>query len=244
MAGTEIVKNDEEEPLLPRQLKALEQLVGLGHTPRLPDQPYHSDPKIRALQLVYEGRLGGGRQAGKRQKRAGAEVARKINERLVPKIVDAIEDALDDDSIRIRLAAADMALRIERDEASLQLKEDEIDRQLETHTKEELIETLFTLARNPQTEAAIADVEAIGEIEAEEITDAIVVTDDTDGIVASVPESGQEHAVNGGSGVTRNPPKIRANQRKNRPNGRGPIKKNREKVHSSVTETRKGRAAD
>lgn len=158
--ATEVVAYDdndgEDAGLSDRQVAALDALDGLGATPRKDGEPYSPDRRIRAQQLIYEGRLGGpGRGQGRpRQPRASEAVAQYVKETLTPKIQKALKDGLrEDEDITIRLKTADMALKVEREEAALQLKEDESD--LANADKEQLIAALIALASDPGTEAAL-----------------------------------------------------------------------------------------
>ena len=179
MPSEEIVRwND--EGLQERQLKALGRLHRLGAKPRQEGDPYDSDPQVRALQLVYEGRMGGpglkqGRPrtgvstASERQARAAEVIAAEIRERFTGRMIRAIDRALRRDAgTKANLDAVKLALDIENREAALQLKESVTD--FDTKTKEELLATLFQLVAEPQTAAAI-------EGSAWEITEAEVIED-------------------------------------------------------------------
>lgn len=158
--ASEITRVDEEEGedigLTDRKIAALDKLHELGAAPREDGKPYSPDRRVRAQQLIYEGRLGGpGRGQGrKRQPRSSAAVAEYVNEVLTPKIKEALKAGLSDkQDIAIRLKTADMALKVEREEAALQLKEDQTD--LDNSDKEELIAALIALTGDPGTEAAL-----------------------------------------------------------------------------------------
>jgi hypothetical protein len=178
VASEELAKQD-DYGLHERQVKALGRLHRLGGKPREKDEPYDSDPQIRALQLVYEGRMGGpGLKQGRprtgvsttaeRQQRAAEVIATEIRERFTGKMIKALDRALKKDAgTRANLDAVKLALDIENREAALQLRENESD--FDTKTKEELLATLFELVAEPQTAAAIEGT-------AWEIPDAEVVT--------------------------------------------------------------------
>lgn len=140
------------------------------------DEKYHSDPQIRALQMVHEGRIGGaGRGQGRKRKpRAAEQVAEEVRKR-AHKIVSAIDAGLDSESVKEKMAAADMALRIEREEAKLQLEEHKTDD--DTASKEELLATLIQLVSDPSTEAALeavwdAEGSAVEEVSSQDILEA------------------------------------------------------------------------
>ncbi|HWI67254.1 MAG TPA: hypothetical protein VNS88_02545 [Nitrospiraceae bacterium] len=182
MASEELARQD-DYGLHERQLKALGRLSRLGAKPREENEPYDSDPQIRALQLVYEGRMGGpGLKQGRprtgvsttaeRQQRAAETIATEIRSRFTGKMIKALDRALRKDAgTKANLDAVKLALDIENREASLQLKENEAD--FDTKTKEELLATLFELVAQPQTAAAIEGSAY------EVITDAEEVTEDT-----------------------------------------------------------------
>jgi hypothetical protein len=177
MASEEIVRV-EDVGLNERQLKALGRLHRLGSRPRQEGDGYDSDPQIRALQLVYEGRMGGpGLKQGRprtgvkttsqRQARAAEVIAEEIRERFTGRMVRALDRALRKDAgTRSNLDAVKLALDIENREAALQLRENEAD--FDTDTKEELLATLFELIAEPQVAAPI-------EGSATDVTDAEVI---------------------------------------------------------------------
>jgi hypothetical protein len=178
VASEELARQD-DFGLKERQVKALGRLHRLGARPREEGDPYDSDPQIRALQLVYEGRMGGpGLKQGRprtgvsttaeRQQRAAEVIATEIRERFTTKMIKAIDRALKKDAgVKANLDAVKLALDIENREAALQLRENESD--FDTKTKEELLATLFELVNEPQTAAAIEGTSW-------EITDAEVVS--------------------------------------------------------------------
>jgi hypothetical protein len=95
----------------------------------------------RALELVAQGKIGGARDgAGRpRRRRAGEIVAEKI-ENEASKIFAAVQDGLSDQQpIKVRLAAAKMALDIEQREAEIRLREES---QLERMSANELAEQI------------------------------------------------------------------------------------------------------
>ena len=179
MASEELARQD-DYGLEERQVKALGRLSRLGAKPREKDEGYDSDPQIRALQLVYEGRMGGpGLKQGRprtgvstteeRERRAAEVIALEIRNRFTGKMIKALDRALRKDAgTKANLDAVKLALDIENREASLQLKEHESD--FDTNTKAELLDTLFKLVAEPQTAAAI-------EGSSWEITDAEEVTE-------------------------------------------------------------------
>lgn len=198
MASEDIVRI-EDPGLQERQLKALGRLSRLGAAPRLEGEGYDSDPQIRALQLIYEGRMGGpGLRQGRprtgvstteqRQARAAQVIAAEIRERFTGRMIRAIDRALKKDAgTKANLDAVKLALDIENREAALQLRESEAD--FDTSTKEELLAALFELVREPQTAAAI-------EGSAFDITDAEVIDEDP----SAVSENGN-HGDSGNIGV-------------------------------------------
>lgn len=195
---------------------------------RKEDAPYHSDPQIRALQLVHEGRLGGPNrgQGRKREARAAQYVADEIKKR-AKKIVAAIDAGLEEDNVRTKLQAADMALKIEREEALLQLREDEVDP--DHQSKEELVATLIALVGDPSTEAAL---EAVIDLPPEAITE-ISNSDSRGEAQAADAERSAPAAVPSSAG---------ADNRTSRSNGRGPASRNREKGTNPFTARANGRA--
>ena len=160
----------EDAGLEPRQIAALERLHEMGAAPRKDGEKYSSDRKVRMQQLIYEGRAGGPQaNSGRRKSRAGAAVADHISNYLTPKIKKALDDGLTDEEIAIRLKTVDLALKIEREEASLQLREEQTD--LDNADKEQLIAALISLARDPESAAALeAAVIELPESEYEEVT--------------------------------------------------------------------------
>lgn len=195
------------------------------------DEPYHSDPQIRALQLVHEGRLGGpGRGQGRaRKERAAQYVAEEVKKR-AKKIVDAIDAGLDAENVNLKMKAADMALKIEREEALLQLREDEVDP--DHQSKEELVATLIALVGDPSTEAAL---EAVIDIPPEAITE---VFDDDAGETKEARSGDAEK----GSATPPIPAPPRTDERTPRSNGRGSTSRNREKGPNPFTARAYGRA--
>ncbi len=179
------VDNEEEDSgMSGRQVAALQALYDLGAAPRKDGEPYSPDRRIRAQQLIYEGRLGGpgrGQNKGsKRQPRASAAIAEYVRENLTPRIQKALKDGLhESQDISVRLKTADMALKVEQNEASLQLKEEQSD--LENANKEQLIAALIALASDPGTEAALqAAIIDLPEAAITEITEAETVNGNGD----------------------------------------------------------------
>lgn len=182
MASKEIAKKDDDEEaaaLRDRQIAALERLHELNAAPRPDGEGYSSDPQVRALQLVYEGRFGGpglgqGRPVRHRgEPRAAEVIAEEIRHRFTRRMTRALERALRREAgVRANLDAVKLALEIENREAALQLREAEAD--LDSATKEELLVTLIELVGQPQVSAAIEGT-------AVDITEAEVVkTGDSD----------------------------------------------------------------
>ena len=79
MGSKEIVKKQdvEDSALRERQIAALERLHELGGMPRKEGERYASDPQIRALQMVYDGRFGGPGLNQGRPRSRGERVARR-----------------------------------------------------------------------------------------------------------------------------------------------------------------------
>jgi hypothetical protein len=144
----------EDVGLSARQISALEQLHALGAGPKLPtDEKYDSNPQIRALQMVYEGRLGGpGRGQGRpgRDERISVQLTQYVRSNLGKKVTKALERALATDAgERINLDAIKLIVDMEHKEAKLQLSEDAAD--LDNLSKEELVATLYELVNDAQT---------------------------------------------------------------------------------------------
>lgn len=230
--AAEVERYEEDVELSPAQVAALEKLHDLGASPAPKGEDgksiYDSNSQIRALQLVYEGRLGGaGRGQGRKRKpRVGQVVAEEMRKRS-SKIVSAIEKGLDSDNERTALTAAEMAVRIDREEAALSLKEEEVDN-VDNMTKEELVATLIQLASDPGTEAQL---EAVIDIPEEDIQE---VTSDDDG---------EDGAASGSEAPAHSAP-ARAHKRAARSNGRGSGSRNRPKGPNPFKAIAGGRAAD
>src|SRR3954447_1031094 len=144
----------EDVGLSARQISALEQLHALGAGPKLPtDEKYDSNPQIRALQMVYEGRLGGpGRGQGRpgRDERISVQLTQYVRSNLGKKVTSALERALKTDAgERINLDAIKLIVDMEHKEAKLQLSEDAAD--LDNLSKEELVAALYDLVNDAQT---------------------------------------------------------------------------------------------
>lgn len=172
---------DTEIGLDARQIAALEKLAELGAEPAPidanGDSDYDKDPKIRAYQLIYEGKWGGPNrgQGRKRTNRAAEELTQEIRSGVfLKRMKRALRRALKEEAgPRVNLDAIRLSMDIERQERKLQLDEEEAD--LVGDTREELLGTLFELVRSPATAAALEGT-------AEEITDAEVVEDNQDDI--------------------------------------------------------------
>lgn len=144
----------EDAGLSERQVNALEKLFELGGQPRqTATEKYDSDPQRRALQMVFEGKLGGARNRAQatltREKRVSVTMTEFIRTKLAPKLKTALERALDDESSRINLDAVRLAVDIEHKEAKLQLTEDQAD--VDSMTKGELVATIIALAQDAET---------------------------------------------------------------------------------------------
>jgi hypothetical protein len=220
MASEELARQD-DLGLHERQVQALGRLHRLGGKPHEEGEPYDSDPQIRALQLVYEGRMGGpGLKQGRprsgvsttaeRQQRAAETIATEIRQRFTGKMIKALDRALKKDAgTRANLDAVKLALDIENREAALQLKENESD--FDTKTKAELLATLFQLVAEPQTAAAIEGT--AWEIpDAEEVTEGTSATGEpgSNGDTTSTPVNGS----NGGSARPADRERLAANRAK------------------------------
>lgn len=152
-----VIPEDSSIELEPRQVAALDKLYGLGAQPRQAGDRYDKDPQVRALQMVYEGRIGGpttgaGRPA--RASRAAQGLSQYIQEKLQPKLKKALDRALDEEAgVKANLDAIRLAMDIENKEAKLQLDEDT--RDVDDQSKDELLATLFALVADARTEAVI-----------------------------------------------------------------------------------------
>jgi hypothetical protein len=178
----------EDSGLTSQQIIALDKLSELGAEPATVNAAgktvYSEDAKIRAYQLIFEGKFGGsGRGQGRpRKQRAAEALADHIRGNLTTKMKRALERALDaDEGSRTNLEALKLAIDIERGERRLQIEEEEHDGNL-GDTKEELLSTLFALVGDPATAAAI-------EGSAEDITDAEVVEAEAEFAVKSKAEN-------------------------------------------------------
>lgn len=177
MASQELVPlgdPDNELGLNAQQVIALDKLSELGAEPARVGANgksiYSQDPKIRAYQLIFEGKFAGaGRGQGRPRKPRAAEVlADHIRSKLTTKLKNALDRALEaDEGSKTNLEALKLAMDIERGERKLQIEEEEHDGNL-GNTREELLTTLFAIVGEPATAAAI-------EGHAEDITDAEVV---------------------------------------------------------------------
>jgi hypothetical protein len=158
--AAELVPADPERSgsigLTSTQVNALEQLHRLGAQPRAnPDDKYDSNPQIRALQMVFEGRFGGGpRTTRSRQQRISVGLTEYVRGHLGKKVQKALDRALKADAgERINLDAIKLIVEMEHKEAKLQLSEDQAD--IDNQTKEELLATLFELVQDAQTASVI-----------------------------------------------------------------------------------------
>lgn len=173
MAVTDLVETEEDDDdvgLEPRQIDALNKLYELGAEPRKdPTDPYDKSPKIRALQLIYEGRLGGPNrgQGRKKMPRASELLAERLRKK-VDRMENAIDRGLDAENEKVALDAVKTAIKIEHDEAALQVKEQQAEASLDGLSKEELIERIIEIASEATTEAAIGEFIDLPETEIEE----------------------------------------------------------------------------
>lgn len=178
MASRDLVKREDDDAidpengvgLTPTQIKGLEGLERLGASPRQSeDEPWDKNPQIRAYQMMYEGIIGGKRPGQGRPSRAAQGVAERIRNELQGKIFDALKDGLDPGkaTIKERMGAADLAIKIEREERQLELKEDQQDE--EQMDKEQLIAEFLRLASTPQAEALIQETITLSEDQYREV---------------------------------------------------------------------------
>jgi hypothetical protein len=175
---TVIDDDDDDAGLTARQIAALERLTELGAEPAETDPEtgksiYSSNPQIRALQLVFQGKFGGSGR-GQGRPKSGQRAAEVLAEEIrsaprIRKMNRAIDRALAKKAgVRANLEAIKLSVDIERGERALQLKEDEHEES--SGTREELIATLFEIVGEPATARAI-------EGEADEIVDATIIDD-------------------------------------------------------------------
>jgi len=176
MASQELapLEGDNELGLTSQQVIALEKLAELGAEPArigANGKPiYSQDSKIRAYQLLFEGKWGGAnRGQGRPRKQRAAEVlADHIRSNLTNKLKNALTRALNaDEGSKTNLEAVKLSMEIERGERKLQLEEEEHDGNI-GDTREQLLTTLFEIVGEPATAAAIEGY-------AEDITDAEVI---------------------------------------------------------------------
>jgi hypothetical protein len=195
-------------------------------------EKYHPDAQIRAYQMVQEGRIGGpGRGQGrKRQPRAAEHVAAEIRKR-AGKIVRAIDNGLDAESVHTQLKAASMALEIEREETRLQLQEEKQDAELDNMSKEELVATFFQLVSDPAAEAALGVID----LPDSAVTEIPVSSDNTGYGSGEAPRAAQAPARS-----TTSRPKLRAFGG----NGRGSAPRDGQADAGSRAEATHRRAAD
>lgn len=201
--STEITRfegdDSEDFGLADRQVAALEALGKLGAAPRGEGEAYSPDRRVRAQQLIYEGRLGGpGRGQGRRrQARASETVAEYVRETLTPKIQKALKDGLHEgEDLTIRLKTADMALKVEREEAQLQLREEQSD--LDNASKEQLIAAIIALTSDSETQAALEG--AVIDLPESAVTEVPPREDNNNGNGGRTPEPEAAGAAVGSSG--------------------------------------------
>lgn len=189
MSAQELALNndndDDDLGLTARQINALERLAELGAEPAVPhpDKPdkmlYNSNPQIRALQLVFEGRFGGaGRGQGRPkpvQPRAAEVLAEEIRSAAyVRKMKKALVRGLRKDAgPRVNNDTIKLSIDIERGERALQIKEEEHEDNY-SGSKEDLVVQLIEALSDPAAERALEGF-AEENYDDEEIEDAIVV---------------------------------------------------------------------
>jgi hypothetical protein len=197
------------------------------------DEKFHSDPQIRALQMVHEGRIGGaGRGQGRKRKpRVGQYVSEEIRKR-GDKIVAAIDAGLESENVNHKLKAAGMAVDIDRQESEMQLKEDESD--IDNLSKDELIDTLFQLVSEPTTEAALSVIDL----------PASAVTEINEDQAAALSHTNGNTVATDAEGSTASTSPARANTRTPRRAGRGSGTRDRAKGANPFTAAAHGRPAD
>jgi hypothetical protein len=219
----DFIDPENESGLTPTQIKGLEGLERLGAEPRAPDAAYDKDPQIRAYQMMFEGRLGGKRPGQGRPRRAAQKVAERVRDELQGKIFDALKDGLDPNkaTTKERLGAADLALKIEREERQLELKEDQQDE--DEWDKERLIAEFIKLASTPQAEALIQETITLSEDQYREVNG-----DDTEEVTG---EGEAREGASSTTGIAPARPRRRSLARNERgaatrsvPNGENPFK--------------------
>jgi hypothetical protein len=230
MASTDLALTD-DAGLSARQVQALEQLIALNAEPAVADADgkiqWTSDPKIRALQMVFEGRLGGPREGAGRPRapRAAEFISEKMREEpRLKKMVKAIDRALSKDAgARANLDAIKLAVDLENQERKLQLAEEVHDGNV-GNTKDELVDALFQIVQAPEVAKVI-------EGDATEITDAEVIEN---GNVANVERETDSSATsrNGNNGGSP------------RRNGRGTVTGNGNKATNPLRKAALRRAAN
>jgi len=141
-----------------QQVQALDKLAELGAEPYGGKGPYHSDPKIRALQLVAEGRLGGNQRAGRtgvRKKRASQIVSDWARDKKIEQIKAAYNQALDSDNERTAMDAANRLLDLETKNVEIELKEHQSD--IDQMDREDLIVAFLEVLNREDTQETIKD---------------------------------------------------------------------------------------
>lgn len=209
--------NGEDIGLSARQVQALEWLSANDAEPAPIDPDtkrpvYSKDAKVRAYQMIFEGRFGGpGRGQGRKAKpRAAEHVADEVRKR-AGKIVRVLDRGLDSENERLAVDTAIQALKIEREERELQLREEKQEYDLEGATKEEMIASLIELASDPNLAAAIQESSiTIPDSEIEEFEVAELVSgNETDSASTSSTGDNPDNATTNGRGSTsRNSSKV------------------------------------
>jgi len=217
MASTEL-----DAGLSERQIDALERLTALGAEPApigANGKPkWDSDPKIRAFQMIFDGRLGGPQEGSgrKRQPRSAEVLAEKIRDKTA-KMDRALDRALSKKAgARTNLDAVKVAIEIERQERKLQIEEEEHDGNI-GNVREEIIAALFELVQNPEVAAALEPasaeeividgefIEETAEKSPKEESPSVTSRTRTNGDAASITENGNNGGNVIGNGRRRTP---------------------------------------
>lgn len=151
-------EQDLDVGLTVQQVQALDKLAELGEEPYAGKGRYHSDPKVRALQLVAEGRLGGNQRAGRsgaKKKRASQIVSDWARDSKVEAIKDAYERALTSDSERTAMDAANRLLELENKNVEIELREHQSD--IDQMDREDLIVAFLEVLNQQETQDTIKD---------------------------------------------------------------------------------------
>lgn len=261
MASTQLVKvrkrphvavaavDDNTLGLEDYQVRALERLAELGETPAEFDEEkqlyvWSKNRKVRAYQLLAAGKIGGTRNGAGRpakQPRAAEELATYVRTDLVKPMKEGLRRALSPKAgVRANLDAIKLAQEIENRERKLQIEEEEHEGNI-GNTREELIATLIAIVTDPTTEAAIEGT-------SEDITEAIVISDDNEQYAF-----GEGEAQANGSGRPARTPRRKAvaasfdgsggDRRRLGPNGRARATRDRTESTNPITQAALRRAA-